>query len=117
MTDKCLTITDKSKTITEIFIAKMSKAVQKKVVQTLNFMLLMLTVAAEDGDEDRWIKAWIWVCSSQSYRFWRLQFPNKIDSFCNYVAFLVYFMVLLSVTACRRKCLLCPTGDKVNITW
>ncbi len=36
-----------------------------------------------DGDEDRRIKAWIWVCSSQSYGFWRsgLQHTNKIVSF------------------------------------
>ncbi len=74
--------------------------------------VLLLTVTAQDGDEDHWIKAWIWFCSSQSYGFWRfgLQRTNKIDSFCNYVAFfgVFYFMVLLSVTACRRKRLLCP---------
>ncbi len=54
--------------------------------------VLLLTVTAQDGDEDHWIKAWIWFCSSQSYGFWRfgLQRTNKIDSFCNYVAFLVY---------------------------
>ncbi len=73
-----------------------------------------------DGDEDRRIKAWIWVCSSQSYGFWRsgLQHTNKIVSFRNYVAVLVFFMVLLSVTACRRKrCFLWPMANKVNITW
>ncbi len=71
-----------------------------------------------DGDEDRRVKAWIWVCSSQSYGFWRsgLQHTNKIVSFRNYVAVLVFFMVLLSVTACRRKrCFLWPMANKVNI--
>ncbi len=43
--------------------------------------------------------------SSQSYLFWRfgLQRMNKIDPFVIMLRFLVYFMVLLSVTACRRK--------------
>ncbi len=51
---------------------------------------------------------------------WRsgLQHTNKIVSFRNYVAVLVFFMVLLSVTACRRKrCFLWPMANKVNITW
>ncbi len=76
-------------------------------------------LAARDGEEDRRIKAWIWVCSSQSYGFWRsgLQRTNKMVSFRNYVAVLVFFIVLLSVTACRRKCLLWPMANKVNITW
>ncbi len=49
----------------------------------------MLMVTVEDGDEDCWIQIWIWVCSSQSNGFWRsgLQRTNKIDSFCNSVAF------------------------------
>ncbi len=35
---------------------------------------------SRDGDEDSRIKAWIWVCSSQSYGFWRsgLQRTNKM---------------------------------------
>ncbi len=53
---------------------------------------LLFTVtglAAQDGDEDRRIKAWIWVCSSQSYGFWRsgLQRTNKMVSFRNYVVY------------------------------
>ncbi len=64
--------------------------------------LLFIGLATRDGDVDHRIKAWIWVCSSQSYGFWRSG-TNKIVSFRNYVAVLVFFMVLLSVTACRRK--------------
>ncbi len=43
--------------------------------------------------------------SLQSYLFWRfgLQRMNKIDPFVIMLRLLVYFMVLLSVTACRRK--------------
>ncbi len=42
---------------------------------------------------------------------------NKIVSFRNYVAVLVVFMVLLSVTACpRKRCFLWPMANKVNIT-
>ncbi len=83
---------------------------------------LLFTVAglaARDGDEDRRIKAWIWVCSSQSYGFWRsgLQRINKIVSFRNYVAVLVFYIVLLSVTACPRKRFLWPMANNVNITW
>ncbi len=73
--------------------------------------------AARDGDEDLRIKAWIWVCSSQSEDS-GLQRTNKIVSFRNYVAVFVFFIVLLSVTACRRKhCFLWPMANKVNITW
>ncbi len=83
------------------------------------FLFTVTGLAAQDGDEDRRIKAWIWVCSSQSYGFGRfgLQHTNKIVSFRNCVVFLVYFIVILSVTACRRKCLLWPMANKVNITW
>ncbi len=40
------------------------------------------------GDENRLMKAWIWVCSSQ---FYGLQCMNKIVSCCNYVAVLEFF--------------------------
>ncbi len=81
---------------------------------------LLFTVAGLAArDEDSRIKAWIWVCSSQSYGFWRsgLQRINKIVSFRNYVAVLVCYIVLLSVTACPRKRFLWPMANKVNITW
>ncbi len=41
---------------------------------------------------------------------------NKIVSFRNYVAVLVFYIVLLSVTACQKKRFLCPMANKVNIT-
>ncbi len=41
---------------------------------------------------------------------------NKIVSFHNYVAVLVFYIVLLSVTACPRKRFLWPMANKVNIT-
>ncbi len=65
------------------------------------------------------MKAWIWVCSSQPCGFWRsgLQCMNKIVSCRDYVAVLLLFIVLLSVTACRRKRFLWPMANKVNITW
>ncbi len=46
-------------------------------------------------DEDRRMKAWIRVCFSQSYRFWRsgLQRMNKTVSCRNYVAVLMFFIV------------------------
>ncbi len=71
-----------------------------------------------DGDEDRRVKAWIWVCSSQSYGFWRsgLQHTIKLFHFVIMLRFWCFFMVLLSVTACRRKrCFLWPMANKVNI--
>ncbi len=81
---------------------------------------LLFTVAGLAARvEDSRIKAWIWVRSSQSYGFWRsgLQRMNKIVSFRNYVAVLVFYIVLLSVTACPRKRFLWPMANKVNITW
>ncbi len=41
---------------------------------------------------------------------------NKIVSFRNYVAVLVFYIVLLSSTACPRETLLWPMANKVNIT-
>ncbi len=62
-------------------------------------------LAVQDGDEDRQMKAWIWICSSQLYGFWRsgLHRTNKMHSFSNYVVVLVFFIVLLSVIVCWRK--------------
>ncbi len=84
-----------------------SEGARRQSARALPFTVTGL--AARDGDEDRRIKAWIWVCSSQSYGFWRsgLQRMNKIVSFRNYVAVLVFFIVLLSVTACPRKNAFC----------
>ncbi len=42
------------------------------------------------GDEDRRMKAWIWVCSSQLYGLQRM---NKIVSCHNYVVVLVVFFL------------------------
>ncbi len=56
-------------------------------------------------DEDRRIKSWIWVCSSQSYGFWRsgLQRTNKIVSFRNYVAgFGVYYGSIVSYSMSEK---------------
>ncbi len=91
---------------------------------TFEFVRSASSVSAGFAVYGRWtrcsgIKAWIWVCSSQSYGFWRsgLQRMNKIVSFRNYVAVLVFYIVLLSVTACPRKRFLWPMANKVNITW
>ncbi len=69
-------------------------------------------------DEDRQMKAWIWICSSQLYGFWRsgLHRTNKMYSFSNYVVVLVFFIVLLWVIVCWRKRFLWPMA-KVNISW
>ncbi len=67
----------------------------KRVSQQARALPLTVAgLAALDGDEDHRMKAWIWVCSSQSYGFWRsgLQRTNtfKIVSFRNYVVVLLF---------------------------
>ncbi len=50
-----------------VFEAATFEFVTDASVRALLFTVTGL--AAQDGDEDRRIKAWIWVCSSQSYGF------------------------------------------------
>lgn len=47
-----------------------------------NFWFVTRTSAAQDGDEDPQMKAWIWFCSLKSNGFWRygLHPTNKINS-------------------------------------
>ncbi len=55
---------------------------------------------------------------SQSYGFGRfgLQRTNKIVYFVIMFAFLVFYIVLLSVTVFRENTFLWPMANKVNIT-
>ncbi len=63
------------------------------------------------GDENRQMNAWIWICSSQSYG---LQSMNQIVSCRNCCGFGIFFIVLLSGTACRRKCFLWPMANMTS---
>ncbi len=89
----------------EVFVLRQHLNLNEHVGQRGLCCLWSLDSLLGDGDEDRRMKAWIWICSTQSCGFWRsvLQRTNTIVSCRNYVAVLVYFIVLLSVTACRRK--------------